>query len=120
MVRRSGAASPKRPERMRNVQRARASACGFGTKPMGSAAANSTHSGPCTTTLPSMMASPAMVMAAATGTTRCCPRSSTRFDTRGAMKNVDSAMTDEVSPATKNEYPASVSMVTVPMFIMYA
>ena len=59
-----------------------------------------------------------MVTAAASGTTFDWPRSSTFFDTRGAMQNVESAMTDEVRPAMKNEYPASVTMVTVPMFIM--
>ena len=118
MVRNSGASFPRRPVRMRYVHRARTSACGLGTNPISSAAANSTHSGPRTLTHTSMMIRPTSVMAAATGTMRDCPRSSMSFDTRGAMRNVASATADDTKPAMKNEYPANVSMVTVPMFIM--
>ena len=86
---------------------------------MSTAAANSAQSGPPVPTVTSMRAHPTNVMAAATGTTRCCPRSSTSLETRGEMRNVASAMADDTSPATRNDRPASVIMVMVPMFIMY-
>lgn len=53
------------------------------------------------------------------GTTRCCPRSSTSFPTRGDTTNTMNAITDDTKPAVRMEYPARVSMLTVPMFIMY-
>ena len=59
-------------------------------------------------------------MAAAQGTTACCPFSSTSFETRGEMKNVANAMVEEMVPAVKNEYPASVSMDMDPMVAMQA
>ncbi len=85
---------------------------------MSTAAANSSPSGPPAATVASMTAQPASVMAAAAGTTRCWPRSSTSLDMRGEMRNVASAMVDDTSPAMRNDRPASVIMVMVPMFIM--
>ena len=102
-MRRSGAAAPKRPVRMRYVQRARVSACGLGMKPIRTAPMNNAHSGPWKATTASITASPTMVTRAAPGTTFDWPRSSTSFEMRGEMKNVASAMADETKPAMRNE-----------------
>ena len=64
------------------------------------------------------MTRPSSDTAAALGTTADCPRSSMRLDTRGVTTKMDSAISDEASPAVKNEYPDRVSMVTTPMFSM--
>ena len=73
IVRMIGAAFPSLPERMRYVQRARASAGGFGEAPIRTAAANSAPSGPSNATIATINTSPARLISAAQGTTRDCP-----------------------------------------------
>lgn len=118
-MRNSGAPSPSFPVRMRYVQRARASAWGLGTQPMSTAAMNSAHSGPRKFTKASMIARPTSVTTAANGTTFDCPRSSMSFEMRGEMRNIASATVDDTKPARRNEYPSSVSIVMMPMLVMY-
>ena len=66
-----------------------------------------------------MSASPAIAMSAAFGTTALWPRSSMRFDTRGATKNMQTAISDDALVASSAEAPASVSVVIVPIVVVY-
>ena len=66
-----------------------------------------------------MSANPAAAMAVAPGTTALCPLSSTRFETRGATKIMHTAMSEATLVASSAPAPDSVSVVMVPMVIVY-
>ena len=78
-------------------------AWGLGKNPTSSAPTNRGHTGPCSATFAIRTTRPKSDTAAALGTTADWPRSSMRFDTRGVTTKMDSAMSDEDSPAVRKE-----------------